>query len=329
MAGEHTKMNRDIWSSDEFLDLSRNAQHLYFVLWTHPKRSFCGSVDWHPGRLAAFASDLTTDLVIESAIELARNLFVAVDLDTEEALVRSWIKHDGLYRQPNMAVAMAKDRAGLASRGLRGIVVHEVAKLVIAEPDLSGWKRDQVVSMLAQKAVNPTDFWAASPWANPTGNPSVNPSGNPSVNPLSNPGVYPGPTTATTPTTQTPTTKREGGYESSEGYDAPETEEPPTPNLTGRCDRHRNDPTPPACVPCRDARKAKEAADDDLLTRLTAIRAEDARQSAITQNLAIADCGLCDDRGYLGKIVCDHVPDRIEINQRGMDAVREQMGWES
>lgn len=126
-----------------------------------------------------------------------------------------------------------------------------------------------------------------------------------------------------------PTTTSRNYEEGSSVSNAPEAEQPLSPNLTGRCDRHRNDPTPPACVPCRDARKAKESADDDLLTRLTAARADDARRTGIADQMAIADCGLCDDRGYLGKIVCDHVPNRIEINQRGMAGIREQMGWES
>ena len=328
MAGEHTRIGRDIWSSDEFLDLSRAAQHLYFVLWTHPTRSFCGSIDWHPGRLATFAADLTPELVIESAIELSRTLFIAVDQQTDEALIRSWIKHDGLYRQPNMAVAMAKDRAGLASRGLRGIVVHEVAKLRASEPDLSGWKRDQVVNLLGQKAVDPADYWAASPWSNPSGNPSVkgsvNPSGNPPDNPHAKGAVNPGPTTATTPSSPDSNYK-ESGSVSTEGNDAHEVNTPPPI----RCATHIDNPTTAACRPCGDARKSRQAWDAMQVEASKRARSAEIHEFAHATALAIADCGLCDEHGYLGTIVCDHDPGTVERAGRGMELVRREMGWEA
>lgn len=39
------------------------------------------------------------------------------------------------------------------------------------------------------------------------------------------------------------------------------------------------------------------------------------------QTWAIVDCGLCDDEGYRGTVVCDHI-DRTEIVARGMTKVR-------
>ena len=43
--------------------------------------------------------------------------------------------------------------------------------------------------------------------------------------------------------------------------------------------------------------------------------------------LAIVNCGLCDDDGYRGGSVCDHV-DHSAAARRGMDAIRAQMGWD-
>lgn len=39
---------------------------------------------------------------------------------------------------------------------------------------------------------------------------------------------------------------------------------------------------------------------------------------------AIADCGLCDDDGYRGALVCDHV-DRSETAQRGLELIRAEL----
>ena len=34
--------------------------------------------------------------------------------------------------------------------------------------------------------------------------------------------------------------------------------------------------------------------------------------------MAIVNCGLCDDAGYRGVVVCDHI-DRAEVARRGLD----------
>ena len=41
---------------------------------------------------------------------------------------------------------------------------------------------------------------------------------------------------------------------------------------------------------------------------------------------AIADCALCNDDGYRGSTVCDHI-DRAAAAKRGMDMLRHTMGW--
>lgn len=42
---------------------------------------------------------------------------------------------------------------------------------------------------------------------------------------------------------------------------------------------------------------------------------------------AITNCALCDQDGYRGTTVCDH-QDHTESAQRGIAAIRAQMGWQ-
>lgn len=42
--------------------------------------------------------------------------------------------------------------------------------------------------------------------------------------------------------------------------------------------------------------------------------------------IRIANCRLCNDDGYRGATVCDHI-DRSAVAARGMAAVRAEMGW--
>jgi hypothetical protein len=205
MARDHTRVNLDIWGDDDFRDLPVDSQNLYWTLWTSPDRTYCGAHEWRPGKLSQCAEDWTLPRLLTAATVLSERLFVLFDDVTEECLIRSWIKHDGLWRTPNLAVTIANARAAMGSKTLRGVVVHEVKKLVRAEPELNGWKRDEVVKMLSQRDVDPADI----PPYNPGPNGGINPSSNPTVNPTANPydrnGVNPPPNPPSTTATSTPT----------------------------------------------------------------------------------------------------------------------------
>lgn len=220
MARDHSRIHTDIWGDDDWLDLSPGAQHLYFVLYTWPP-SLCGGGDWQPRKAAARARGWTVPDVLDAAEELVAGDFVLIDLDTEEYLLRSWIKHDGLYRVQNMAVSIANARAGLASRILRGVVVHEVAKLRKSEPKLDSWNKDAVRNMLDQKAIDPADIEWSSPWDSPSvsswASSKVNPKPTPEPSPSASSRATPSP--APSPNSQSSNElPRKRGTRLSEGW---------------------------------------------------------------------------------------------------------------
>ncbi|OQZ91342.1 hypothetical protein BST15_20095, partial [Mycolicibacter arupensis] len=161
----YAPINLDIWADDDWLDLTPPAQHLYFVLWTDPQLSYCGAGNWDPAKIAAKSRNWTPGEVEDAGAELSMEKFLLVDTSVSEYVLRSWIKHDGIWRKPNMAVSMAGARAALASRILRGVIVFEVLKLRAREPELSSWTRDAVATMLAQKAVDPATLAPFTPTA--------------------------------------------------------------------------------------------------------------------------------------------------------------------
>lgn len=156
MPSDHARIHLDIWGDDDWLDLPADAQCLYMTLYTSPGRTLCGAHEWNVGKIRQRAADWTAERIDAAAEILSQRLFLIIDTDTGECLLRSWIKHDGLWRTPNMAVSVANARANLASRTLRGVIVHEVTKLRAAEPKSSSWDRPAVQSMLGQKAIDPS-----------------------------------------------------------------------------------------------------------------------------------------------------------------------------
>lgn len=165
MARTFAQVKTAIWGEDHFRDLSADAQLLYFMLKTAPELSYCGVTDWRPARLAPNTSDWTPERVLWAGLELHQGLFIVVDEATEEVMIRTFVKHDGFMESPNIASAMVRQYASIASKHLRGVLIHELIRLHDSEPDLKGWKKASVLL------------------GNPSVNPSTNPSGWGSTNP--------------------------------------------------------------------------------------------------------------------------------------------------
>lgn len=157
MARRFAQLNVSIWQDGDFRALPREAQHLYFVLWTHPLLDYAGVLDWRPGRLAALAGGWTLEQIQAAADCLEARLFVVVDPNTEEALVRAWFRFDGLMNHHKMCISFANAFSATASNDIRGVLVHELRKLRKIEPDLIAWTKPQVLSILDLDAIDPRD----------------------------------------------------------------------------------------------------------------------------------------------------------------------------
>lgn len=148
MARDHARVNVTIWGDPDFRALPAPAQHLYLTLWTAPKLSYCGVHDWRPGRIAARSTGLTADDVETIAQCLEARHFFVIDRDTEECLIRSWVKFDGLMKQPRMAVSCIKAYADIESDVIRGVLVDELRKVRTESPELACWGDSRVQEVL-------------------------------------------------------------------------------------------------------------------------------------------------------------------------------------
>jgi hypothetical protein len=207
LANDYARVVRSIWADDDFRALSHHAQWLYFHLLTSPAINYCGVTDWRPSRIAALTQDMTADAVEAASVELEAELYTIVDRDSEEVLIRSFIRHDGLMTSPNMAAAMVKAHAATVSKAIRGVVVHELKRLHKDDPDLRGWGRPEVKLLLKRDALDPREAFDQLP-AYGFDLPSVNPSGKGSGNPSVKGSPTPTPTPAPTPSSPTSVEKR-------------------------------------------------------------------------------------------------------------------------
>ena len=130
MARTYAQIQVAIWQDDDFRALPPDAQHLYFLLLTSPKLNLAGVTDWRPNRIATLAHCWDETAVRESAEILERASYILVDPQTEEVVVRTFIRHDGILRNPKTAAGMASAWGSTYSQPIRQCIANEVSKLV-------------------------------------------------------------------------------------------------------------------------------------------------------------------------------------------------------
>lgn len=158
MARDRANINTAIWTSEEFRDLPGDQQLLYFILTTHPRLSYVGVVDWREARLAAMTADATPESVRKAAEGLQAARFVFIEDDTEEILVRSFMRHDGLLKQPKLSISMVNAYADIASKRLREVVAFELQRLHQDYPDWAAFRQEKVMALVRGKGTDMSEF---------------------------------------------------------------------------------------------------------------------------------------------------------------------------
>jgi hypothetical protein len=346
MARSEARLAVSIWKDPDFLALPAGAQRLFMFLISQPDLAHDGVLALRERRWSKTAAGLTAAEVSQDLDTLAKARFVVLDEDTEELLIRSFIRRDKVYRQPNVMRSAADHIAVVSSPIIRSALLEELLRVESAEDiaatsmvivrevldtlramtrESNDEHRFTVTSMSQTDGDSPRDDVSAGE------NPSrgvreglAEPQANPSAGTPGERGVV----TAVTTSFPSPLTpfldppdppagapRAGAGARETPGTAAPPAQSPPPE----RCEKHTNDPDPPPCGPCGRARAAREAWDRDQADAQRRAdlerRSAEARQRAETSRMAIAACRICDDRGYLpsGR-QCTHDPNRTASN---------------
>lgn len=128
MARDYGKIYTSIWGDPEFRALGRDAQHLYMQLLSQPDLSMAGVLTIARTRWAqqAGVDESETD---ESMAVLTDHRFVFVDWDTQELLVRSFVRRDEGWRSPTTMKAIASAMNAVLSPILKSVLADEVRRI--------------------------------------------------------------------------------------------------------------------------------------------------------------------------------------------------------
>lgn len=140
MARDHARMKTAIWDDPDFLALKVAEQHFYMMLASNPGLSRCGVTAYIPGRFDHLASDLTAAKIKAAVTGLTQARFLVVDHRTQELLVRSYVRHDGVLDRENMGKAVGTAFEAVVSTTIRDAIGDELARHMADKPDLLGWK---------------------------------------------------------------------------------------------------------------------------------------------------------------------------------------------
>lgn len=158
MARDRANINTSIWTDQDFRDLNMGEQHLYKLLMTHPTLTYAGVVDWRPARIAAMTADATAEGVRATAASLQAKRYVFIDEETEEILVRSFLRHDGLLKQPKLSISMVNAFGAVASKRIREVVTHELQRLFEESPEWAAFTQPKVQALLKGKGTDMSEF---------------------------------------------------------------------------------------------------------------------------------------------------------------------------
>ena len=185
MARDYAQIRTDIWADDHWRTLTPGAQWLYEHFLTSPTLTHAGVADWRPARVAKLARSLTTESVRKYADELERGRFILTDDETEEVVVRSFLRHDGVLLNPNMWKSLGAAYAGIYSSRIKAVVAAEVNRLRNESPDglvtskggrVNPWLSKHLQTLIKTGSDTPPDTPTHTPSDTLTETPSDSPS---------------------------------------------------------------------------------------------------------------------------------------------------------
>jgi hypothetical protein len=129
MARSFGRVLATIWDDPDFVELSLNAQRMYVFLLSQSDLEHSGLIPLRERRWAKACKESTADQVTADLKELAAARFALVDEDTEELLVRSLIRRDDVWKQPNVFKAAAASALAAKSPQIKAALYAEIERL--------------------------------------------------------------------------------------------------------------------------------------------------------------------------------------------------------
>lgn len=126
---EYAQLYTRIWSDEDFRARSSEAQRLYILTLSQASLDYAGVTPLTVRRWANCSATTTVADVETALAELEEHRYVVIDRETEELLVRSYIRNDELWKQPRMLGLALREALEVQSPKLRTAIAAELRRL--------------------------------------------------------------------------------------------------------------------------------------------------------------------------------------------------------
>ncbi|MFF1684641.1 hypothetical protein [Streptomyces sp. NPDC058254] len=133
MARGHGRILTSIWEDSDFLKLDEREQRFYLFLISQPNLNHAGLLPLTLRRWSRKAHGLTFAEVEKRLQSLDGAQFIVMDDDTEELLIRSFVRNDGVWRMPKVMGAMVSGALEISSRRLQAALLAEMDRIPLGE----------------------------------------------------------------------------------------------------------------------------------------------------------------------------------------------------
>lgn len=129
MARSYANIATAIWRDDEFIALDVDEQYVYFLLISQPDISAAGVLTVALTRWASRSKGMTRDRMLTAIEGLQAHRFVIADFDTDEILVRSFVRWDGGYTNSKRRFAIRDAADQVVSVAVQRALAAEFQRL--------------------------------------------------------------------------------------------------------------------------------------------------------------------------------------------------------
>lgn len=132
MARNYAQLLLTIWAKTEWRALPHTCQWLYELLISQEAINYAGVQPLTVRRWATLAADIDEAAIWLALKTLCQRRYLVVDEDTEEVLVRSFIRNGGIADSPNMLKSAMRSAAQVVSPLLRSALRAELQRVDVS-----------------------------------------------------------------------------------------------------------------------------------------------------------------------------------------------------
>lgn len=184
MARSEARLFNEIWDDADFIALPELTQRAYFLLLSQRDLAHSGILPLRETRWARKGPTETRDDWRQHLELLAERRYVIVDWDTEEVLIRSLMRRDRIFKEPNIVKSAVKSAAATESRAILAELAIEIARIREENPDLTKGQDDALAEMekvLVERVPTESPAPAVRSIENPSPKSSIKGSSSPSA----------------------------------------------------------------------------------------------------------------------------------------------------